>query len=112
MLGVGTMPGLFSWVDNVMRQSVGTRKVRQLAARTGLPVVGAQVRGGTDHRIDLCLSNGSIASLYRDGKMTLTTIRWRAPLTDDERREHDALCAKIPKGELYAEFHLADDAGL
>ena len=50
-----------------MRQRVGEKKLRRLRDQTGLPVVAAMVRGGTDHRIDLCLEGGHVAALYRDG---------------------------------------------
>lgn len=61
-----------------MRQLLGTKKVKRLAAETGLPIVKVMVRGGTDHRKDLCLEDGSIVSLYRDGTMENDpTCRWR-----------------------------------
>lgn len=59
------------------RQWVGVKKVRKYAAATGLPVVRALVRGGTDHRVDLCLEDGSVVSYWpRDGTIEHDT-RWR-----------------------------------
>ena len=46
---------------------VGEKKVEKYRLQTGLPIVTAFVRGGTDHRVDLCLEDGTVASLYRDG---------------------------------------------
>lgn len=54
-----------------MRQAVGPRKVRQLRERTGLPVISARVRGGTDHRIDLFLEGNRTAYLFRDGSIDM-----------------------------------------
>ena len=51
------------------RQRLGEKKTRKLREKTGLPVVRAVVRGGTDHRIDLYLEGGVIMSLYRDGTL-------------------------------------------
>lgn len=43
-----------------MRQRLGDKKVRKYAKQTGLPVVSGLVRGGTGHRVDLFLSDGSL----------------------------------------------------
>jgi len=42
------------------RQRLGEKKTRQLRERLGLPIVVVLVRGGTDHRQDLCLADGTI----------------------------------------------------
>lgn len=60
-----------------MRQRMGVRKVKQLREKTGLPVVAVLVRGGTDHRRDLCLEDGSVVHLYRDGELERSDIRHR-----------------------------------
>jgi hypothetical protein len=39
-------------------------------------VVGALVRGGTDHRIDLLLDDGTIVHWFKDGTMEAGTMRW------------------------------------
>ena len=49
------------------RNKIGPKKVKRLAEKTGLDVVSALTRGGTDHRIDLFLSDGSVVHLYKDG---------------------------------------------
>lgn len=59
------------------RQRMSDKNVRKLAAETGLPVVRVLVRGGTGHRRDLCLEDGSVVHLYRDGTRKATGIRWR-----------------------------------
>lgn len=61
-----------------MRQLLGAKKLKRLAAETGLQIVKVMVRGGTDHRKDLCLEDGTIVSLYRDGSMEADG-RWREP---------------------------------
>ena len=61
-----------------MRQSVGKKKVEKYRVQTGLPVVGALVRGGTDHRVDLLLEDHSIVHLYPDGSMEkVEGLTWR-----------------------------------
>lgn len=54
-----------------MRQHLNAKKVRRLAEQTGLDVVYVLVRGGTDHRRDLCLRDRTIARLYPDGTITI-----------------------------------------
>lgn len=51
---------------------MGRKKVLAIRRSTGLPVCGVLVRGGTDHRKDLLLEDGTIAHLYRDGKLELS----------------------------------------
>ena len=69
-----------------MRQRLGPKKVQKLRERTGLPVLFAMVRGGTNHRIDLCLEDGSIMNLYRDGTLEKDDLRW-ITLPDREQKE-------------------------
>lgn len=70
------------------RNRVGEKKVKKLREKTGLPVLTALVRGGTDHRIDLLLEDGSIASLYRDGSIEKDTlVTWDV---EKWKREHNA----------------------
>lgn len=52
------------------RQRMSQKNVRRIAAATGLDIVTILVRGGTDHRKDLCLADGTIASLWSDGTIT------------------------------------------
>ena len=58
------------------RNIIGAKKVARLREKTGLPVITALTRGGTDHRIDLCLDNGSIVHLFSDGTMEKAEIKW------------------------------------
>ena len=58
------------------RCRIGEKKVNQLKQKTGLPIITALTRGGTDHRIDLCLNDGSVMSLYKDGSMEKSSIGW------------------------------------
>lgn len=48
-----------------MRCKIGLRKVAKYRQETGLPVVTATVRGGTNHRIDLHLEDGTIIAWWR-----------------------------------------------
>lgn len=54
---------------------IGEKKVRKLIEKTGLPIVAALTRGGTDHRIDLCLEDGSVMSLHKDGTIEKSQFR-------------------------------------
>lgn len=49
------------------RQRLSQKNVLKLAQQLELPVVAVLVRGGTGHRRDLCLEDGSVVYLYRDG---------------------------------------------
>lgn len=60
------------------RQRLNDRKTRRLREQTGLDVIRVLVRGGTDHRRDLCLADGSVVHLYRDGTMEKSDIRHTA----------------------------------
>jgi len=51
------------------RQLLGEKKINNLRQQTGLDIVTVLVRGGTDHRKDLCLGDGSVIHLYADGTM-------------------------------------------
>lgn len=50
-----------------MRQRLGKKKVSKYRRQTGLDVIAGLVRGGTGHRVDLCLADGSIVHLWPDG---------------------------------------------
>ena len=56
------------------RQRLSDRKVKKIRAETGLPVVAVLVRGGTNHRRDLCLSDGRVVHLYKDGTMQVSDL--------------------------------------
>ena len=57
------------------RQTLNDKKIRAIARKTGLPVVAVLVRGGTDHRKDLCLEGGKVVHLYKDGTMEDSIIK-------------------------------------
>lgn len=59
------------------RQWVGEKKVRRYAKATGLPVVKALVRGGTDHRVDLCLEDGSVVAYWPSDGTVEHDTEWR-----------------------------------
>ena len=59
-----------------MRCKLGPKKINQLKHKTGLSIVFAYVRGGTDHRIDLYLSDGTIMYLLKDGSLERCPIGW------------------------------------
>lgn len=56
------------------RCRVGQKKIKKYKKQTGLPVLTALVRGGTDHRIDLCLDDGSVMYWYKDGSMEKASV--------------------------------------
>lgn len=68
-----------------MRCTVGPKKIAKYRAITGLPIISALVRGGTDHRIDLLIDGGSIVHWYKDGTMEESEITWRDP----KKGKHD-----------------------
>ena len=57
-----------------MRQYMSAKNTRKLAEKTGLDVVAVLCRGGS-HRKDLCLADGTIASLYPDGTIEQTNYK-------------------------------------
>lgn len=65
-----------------MRQRLGRRKVLALRRQTGLPIVAVLVRGGTEHRRDLCFDDGSVVSVFNDGTTEKSDIQHGVP------REH------------------------
>lgn len=69
-----------------MRNLIGPKKTERYRKLTGLLVVKAMTRGNTDHRIDLCLEDGSIASLYKNGEI-VKDPDWRWRLGDNERQK-------------------------
>jgi len=54
-----------------MRCSIGKKKIAKYKKITGLPVVGALVRGGTNHRITLLLEGDLMADWWKDGSMEI-----------------------------------------
>lgn len=58
------------------RQLMSAKNVAKLRAQTGLPIVQVMVRGHTDHRKDLCLEDGTVVCLYKDGTMEKSTYGW------------------------------------
>jgi len=68
------------------RQLLGEKKVNQLRKKLSLPIVQALVRGGTDHRIDLCLINGDVIHYWPDGTMEKSTIGWNHPINELKHR--------------------------
>ena len=51
-----------------MRCSItSAKKLRKLERQTGLEIVKAMTRGGTNHRIDILDKNGDSYTLHRDG---------------------------------------------
>jgi len=59
-----------------MRCRLGKTKINQLKKKTGLPIITAFTRGGTDHKIDLCLDDGSIMCLLKNGTIEKSDIGW------------------------------------
>jgi hypothetical protein len=54
------------------RQKLSEKKTEKLRNKTGLPIIAVLVRGGTDHRKDLLLEDGSICSLFKNGDIIKT----------------------------------------
>lgn len=60
-----------------MRQQLSDKKVKKLREQLKLPIVYVAVRGGTHHRKDLYLEDGSITYLWPDGTVEKSPVAWR-----------------------------------
>ncbi len=67
-----------------MRQRLGAKKVKRIAETTGLDVVHVLVRGGTGHRKDLCLRDGSVVHLFQDGTTEKSDMQHALPIEEPE----------------------------
>ena len=63
--------------SDMARQIMSQKRTRQLAYAFNLPIVKVWVRGNTHHRKDLCLYDGTILNLYKDGNIYRSEIKWR-----------------------------------
>lgn len=52
-----------------MRCRLSERKTERLRQKTGLPIEYATVRGGTDHTVNLVMTDGAVWYLYKDGRL-------------------------------------------
>ncbi len=52
-----------------MRQVLSQKNTQKLAKKLGIEITKVMVRGGTDHRKDICLPDHTIIRLYNDGSM-------------------------------------------
>ena len=59
-----------------MRQLLGQKKINKLRALTSLDIIKVMVRGGANHRLDLCLSDGCITEMYPNGTLIKTDCKW------------------------------------
>ena len=59
------------------RQSMNKKNVAKYSKKYNLPIVHVLVRGGTDHRKDFCLEDGSIVHLHNNETMEKADIRWK-----------------------------------
>ena len=57
-------------------QRLGKKKVNKLRIKTGLDIVHVLVRGGTNHRLDLCVKDGTLYHLFKDGEIEKSDIGW------------------------------------
>ena len=62
------------------RQTLNIKKTLMLREKLKLPIFKVLVRGGTDHRKDLCFIDGTVMHLYRDGTIEKSSIGCRVPL--------------------------------
>ena len=61
------------------RQVLNKKKVERLREETGLDIKKVMIRGNTNHRKDLCLSDGTITRMYKDGSMENEGEKWYNP---------------------------------
>jgi len=59
------------------RQCLGLKKINRLRIKTGLDIVNVFVRGNTNHRKDLCIIDGYIYYLYKNGEIIKTNNQWK-----------------------------------
>lgn len=65
------------------RQLLGKKKLKKLSEAYNLDIEKAFVRGGTDHRIDIFMSDGTKGSIYDDyfhgvsGELVLDKDNWK-----------------------------------
>ena len=59
-----------------MRQRLGIKKVNRLRLKFNLDIVAVLVRGGTNHRRDLVMRDGSMIYLFSDGTMASNRTRF------------------------------------
>ena len=67
-----------------MRCLLSTRRAIHYARKAGIDpagVNGAMTRGGTDHRIDLLMLDGSITSWWPDGTVKPYAAQWDSART-------------------------------
>ena len=74
-----------------MRQCMSEKNVARIRARTGLDIDRILVRGGTDHRKDLRLTDGRWVSLWPDGTLE--------GANDEELQRYRVLYARSRGGE-------------
>lgn len=90
-----------------MRQKLSKIKIDKLKLETGLDIVKVLVRGGTDHRKDLCLSDGSIIYLYKDGTMEKTNYRytnWNTPSAEEIKEQLKQVVEKEKNAPMNRRF--------
>ena len=58
------------------RQLLGQKKVNKLIKETKLNIVKVMVRGGTNHRLDLCVNGGEVFNLYKTGELIKSDGKW------------------------------------
>lgn len=60
-----------------MRQIMNQKKTTKLAKELSLPIIKVMVRGGSDHAKDLCLNDGTVVTIHRDGSQTKSPYGWQ-----------------------------------
>lgn len=58
------------------RQLLSDKNVNKYRKKYGLDIVGVLVRGGTDHRKDLLIKDGTIVHLFKDGTIEKAEYGW------------------------------------
>jgi hypothetical protein len=74
--GRGSEEKTLNEIGGSMRQKLNEKNTKRIATKYNLPIHHILVRGGTNHRKDLCLEDGSIKCLCPDGTITESEIRW------------------------------------
>lgn len=69
-------PSFFIIGNKISRQSLSKKNITRLAKKLGFPIYKVMVRGGTNHRKDLLLYDGSVLPMYKDGTFSRKTSKW------------------------------------
>ena len=61
-----------------MRNLLSPKKVKSYAKKLDMPIVKIMTRGGTNHRLDLYLENGTVMHYWqKQNKLEKSDLKWK-----------------------------------